>query len=57
MLQPDTLLRETYRVQRVLGQGGMSLVLAVKHVQLGELFAIRTRLPQTMADLFTARNS
>jgi len=43
----DTLLGK-YRVERVIGQGGMGVVLAVRHVELGELYAIKmmhTRLP------------
>lgn len=43
----DTILGK-YRVERVLGQGGMGVVLAVRHVQLGELYAMKmmhTRLP------------
>lgn len=48
MLQPGTILLEKYRVERVLGQGGMGLVVAVQHVHLGELFAIKTMLPQAL---------
>jgi serine/threonine protein kinase len=43
----DTILGK-YRVERLLGQGGMGVVLAVRHVQLGELYAMKmmhTRLP------------
>ena len=36
----DTLLGK-YRVERVLGQGGMGNVVAARHIELGELFAVK----------------
>ncbi|WP_437487129.1 serine/threonine-protein kinase [Sorangium sp. So ce1014] len=42
----DVLLGK-YRVERVLGKGGMGLVVAARHLQLGELFAIKFLLPST----------
>jgi len=36
----DTLLGK-YRVERVLGQGGMGVVLAARHVELDEMYAIK----------------
>lgn len=48
MLQPGTLILEKYRVERVLGKGGMGIVLAVRHEQLGELFALKTMLPDAL---------
>lgn len=44
-VQPGDILLGKYRVERVLGQGGMGVVVAVRHVQLGELFAIKMLLP------------
>jgi serine/threonine protein kinase len=41
----DTLLGK-YQVERVLGQGGMGVVVAVRHLELGELFAIKLLLPK-----------
>jgi serine/threonine protein kinase len=35
------ILLGKYRVERVLGAGGMGVVLAVRHIDLGELFAIK----------------
>jgi serine/threonine protein kinase len=47
-LQPGDVLLEKYRVERVLGRGGMGMVLAVRHMQLGELFAIKIMLPEML---------
>ena len=35
-----------YRVERVLGVGGMGVVLAVQHISLGELYAMKFLLPK-----------
>lgn len=48
MLQPGTILLEKYRVERVLGKGGMGIVVAARHVHLGELFAIKMILPEAV---------
>lgn len=45
MLQPGTIILEKYRVERVLGKGGMGIVVAARHEHLGELFAVKTMLP------------
>ncbi len=47
MHQPGTILLEKYRVERVLGKGGMGVVVAARHIQLGELFAIKMLLPES----------
>ncbi|MEA2751339.1 MAG: eukaryotic-like serine/threonine-protein kinase [Myxococcales bacterium] len=39
-----------YRVERVLGSGGMGVVLAVTHLQLGEAYAIKCLNPAGAAD-------
>lgn len=41
---PGDVLLEKYSVERVIGQGGMGMVLAVRHQGLGELFAIKLML-------------
>ena len=40
------MLAGKYRVERVLGKGGMGLVIAAKHVQLDEHVAIKLMLPE-----------
>jgi eukaryotic-like serine/threonine-protein kinase len=40
-IAPGTVLAGKYRVDRVLGQGGMGIVLAVRHLELQEDFAIK----------------
>ncbi len=38
---PGELIAGRYRVERVIGQGGMGIVVAVQHVQLEQRFAIK----------------
>jgi serine/threonine-protein kinase len=38
-----------YRVERELGQGGMGVVVAARHLELDELFAIKLLLPEALA--------
>ncbi|HRI67390.1 MAG TPA: serine/threonine-protein kinase [Polyangium sp.] len=44
--EPGTVILDKYRVERMLGQGGMGVVLAARHLHLGELFAIKVLSPQ-----------
>jgi serine/threonine-protein kinase len=44
------VLAGKYRVERVLGQGGMGVVVAARHVQLGELVAIKFLLSEMTVD-------
>jgi serine/threonine-protein kinase len=39
-----------YRVERILGQGGMGVVVAARHLALDELFAIKLLLPAVLGD-------
>ncbi len=43
-----TLLGGKYRVERVLGEGGMGRVVAATHLELGTLVAIKFLLPQAL---------
>lgn len=47
-VQSGDVLLGKYRVERVLGQGGMGMVLAARHLELGELFAIKLLLPEAL---------
>jgi eukaryotic-like serine/threonine-protein kinase len=43
---PGEVLSEKYQVERVLGMGGMGVVLAAKHVALGQRVAIKLLRPE-----------
>ena len=45
VVQPGQVLAGKYRVERVLGQGGMGVVVAATHLQLGQQFALKFLLP------------
>src|SRR5258708_2187134 len=40
-IAPPAILLDRYRVEEVLGKGGMGIVVRARHVQLGELVAIK----------------
>ena len=44
-VSPGDILLGKYRVERVLGKGGMGVVVAARHVDLGQMFAIKFLLP------------
>ncbi len=44
------VLADKYRVERVIGRGGMGIVLSAMHVQLEELVAIKFLLPELAHD-------
>jgi serine/threonine-protein kinase len=47
-VQPGQMLAEKYRVERILGAGGMGVVVAARHVQLNILVAIKFLLPHVL---------
>jgi serine/threonine protein kinase len=46
----DEVLADKYRIERVLGQGGMGIVLAAMHLRLDERIAIKFLLPELAHD-------
>lgn len=44
------IFADKYKIERVLGVGGMGIVLAAKHTQLGERVAIKVLTPGALAD-------
>src|SRR4051812_12407720 len=49
-VKPGDLLAGKYRVDRVLGQGGMGIVVAATHEVLGQRVALKFVLPQVLDD-------
>src|SRR6476620_3550678 len=45
-VDPGTVLAGKYRVERVLGQGGMGVVVAAMDIQLERMVAIKFLLPE-----------
>src|SRR5688572_21695397 len=49
------LIAGKYRVDRILGVGGMGVVVAARHLRLEELVAIKLLLPEALADADAVR--
>src|ERR1700742_3551641 len=49
-VRPGDVIDGKYRVERVLGVGGMGVVVAVTHLELLELRAIKLMRPEGRAD-------
>lgn len=45
--KPGERVLSKYRVERVIGEGGMGVVLAIRHTDLGELFAMKLLRPSS----------
>ena len=45
-IQPGTVLRGKYRVERVLGAGGMGVVVLATHLRMSQLVAIKVLRPE-----------
>jgi serine/threonine-protein kinase len=50
LLAPGTVLAEKYRVDRLLGEGGMGVVVAATHLQLQQQIAVKLLRPEAMAN-------
>ena len=49
-VQPGDILAGKYRVERVLGRGGMGVVVAAHHLQLDEKVALKFLLPDALGN-------
>jgi serine/threonine protein kinase len=49
-IKPGGLLAGRYRIETVLGEGGMGIVVAATHVQLGKKVAVKILRPQLASD-------
>jgi serine/threonine protein kinase len=49
-VSPGDILAQKYRVDAILGVGGMGVVVAATHLQLEERFALKFMLPWALAD-------
>jgi serine/threonine protein kinase len=45
-VQPGQIIAEKYRIERILGQGGMGVVAAAWHLELEQLVAVKFLLPE-----------
>jgi len=49
-VQPGEVLAGKYRVERVLGEGGMGIVVAAFHIELEQLVAVKFLLPEFVSE-------
>src|SRR5882672_4750704 len=48
-VNPGDVLAGKYQVERVLGEGGMGVVVAARHLQLDQIVALKFLLPASVA--------
>lgn len=49
LVQPGTILAGSYEVDRLLGEGGMGIVVAARHLPSGRTVAIKLMLPMALS--------
>lgn len=49
-MQPGDVLLGKFRIERQLGRGGMGVVVAARHVELDELFAVKLMHPEALSN-------
>ncbi|HTA91533.1 MAG TPA: serine/threonine protein kinase, partial [Polyangiaceae bacterium] len=49
-VQEGQILAGKFRIERVLGQGGMGVVVAATHIQLDERVALKFLLPAALSN-------
>jgi serine/threonine-protein kinase len=49
-VQPGEIIAGKYRVDRILGMGGMGVVVAATHIELREIRALKFLLPSTLVE-------
>src|SRR5687767_5066542 len=49
-VKPGDVLGAKYRVERILGAGGMGIVVAATHIDLGQRVALKFMLKEAMQD-------
>ena len=54
-LTPGGIVGGKYRVERVLGEGGMGIVVAATHLQLGQTVALKCMRPEVVSPSYTKR--
>ena len=47
-IEPGQILAGKFQIERVLGRGGMGVVVAAQHLQLGQLVALKFLLPEAL---------
>ncbi len=54
-LNPGDIVGGKFRVDRVLGEGGMGIVVAATHMQLGQTVALKCMRPEVISPSYTKR--
>lgn len=54
-VQPGQVLAGKFRIERVLGRGGMGVVVAARHIQLDERVALKFLLPEALRNAEAVR--